>query len=223
MFARVVRAQEKGIELKIERITKTEKNRDIFAVAFDDGEEIKVSAAQIADFSLCAGRELSEGERAELTEAVKLRSAKARAIRILGNRSLSKSEIAKRLVKKGEDGETARETAEWLENIGVINDEEYAAAIVKHYCAGGYGRARIRDELYRRGIPRELWDEALERHGGGEEAAAYEYIKKKLGSDAGKEDIRRAISALQRRGFSYDQARSAISAYMENLENAEEI
>ena len=33
---------------------------------------------------------------------------------------------------------------------------------VRHYAAKGYGAGRIRSELYRRGIPRELWDDALQ-------------------------------------------------------------
>ena len=38
----------------------------------------------------------------------------------------------------------------------------YAAQVVRYYSAKGYGERKLRDELYRRGVPRELWDEALE-------------------------------------------------------------
>ena len=37
----------------------------------------------------------------------------------------------------------------------------YAGVIVRHYGAMGYGPGRVKQELHRRGVPRELWDEAL--------------------------------------------------------------
>ena len=41
------------------------------------------------------------------------------------------------------------------------DSEEYAAMIVRHYSAKGYGENRIKAELSRRGIARELWEDAL--------------------------------------------------------------
>ena len=46
--------------------------------------------------------------------------------------------------------------------MGFLNDALYAEQVVRHYSAKGYGLRKLRDELYRRGVPRELWDEALE-------------------------------------------------------------
>jgi len=208
--------------MRIESIKKLENKPGRFTVLFEDGAKTNVSAAQIADFGLFSGRDLSEGEYIELNEGLKLSSSKARAVRILGSRNLSSREMEKRLVSKGEPEGIARETVKWLEDIGAVNDEDYAATIVRHYCAKGYGLARIKDELYRRGIPRDMWDDAL---GGidnmGE--AAYDFLEKKLRGSRDKADIRRASDALYRRGFSYGEAREAVSRYLENTEeNTEE-
>ncbi|MFR2332502.1 MAG: RecX family transcriptional regulator [Flavonifractor plautii] len=35
--------------------------------------------------------------------------------------------------------------------------------MVRHYGAMGCGAARVRQELHRRGVPKELWDEALKQ------------------------------------------------------------
>jgi len=149
-------------------------------------------------------------------------AAKKRAVRILGDRYMSKSEIIRRLIGKGETEEAAEAAAGWLEGAGAINDAEYASMIGRHYTAKGYGAARVRDELFRRGIPREMWDDVpAAADSSGAEEVAVEFIGKKLNGSVEKGDLRRVEANLQRRGFSYDEARAAISRYLECLEEAE--
>ena len=149
--------------------------------------------------------------------------SRARAIRILGSRQLSSREIEKRLVNKGEAEDTAQKTVQWLESIGAVNDAEYAEAVVRHYSLKGYGLARIRDELYKRGIPRDLWDEAISCiEDADAENAATEFIWKKLKGGTDKNDMLRVTNALCKRGYSYDEARTAAGKYLESVENTEE-
>jgi len=143
--------------------------------------------------------------------------AKTRALKILGSRELSGREMEKRLIEKGESAEVAQETVEWLVEIGYINDEKYAGQIVRHYAAKGYGIHRMKDELYKRGIPRELWDDALEEMPDMNDAAV-EFLEKKLRGSREPDDIRRASDALGRRGFGYDDINSAVRRYMENVD-----
>ena len=152
-----------------------------------------------------------------LFETKETAASRKRAVKILGNRYMSKQNIERRLITRGDTEETAHDTVEWLEDIGAVNDAEYAAMIVRHYLGMGYGLARIRDELYKRGIPRELWDEAIGELEGLDDAA-YEFINKKLGGSNDKDELRRATGALQRRGFSYEQARTAVNRYLESLD-----
>jgi len=151
-----------------------------------------------------------------------LASSKKRAVKILGNRQMSTREVEKRLVNKGEAEETARKTVEWLEDIGAINDEQYAEAIVRHYCAKGYGLARIKDELFRRGIPREMWEDAIAGVTDFEDSAI-RFLEKKLGGSSDKNELRRAEGALLRRGFSYEEARAAVRRYLEELGDEVEV
>jgi len=140
---------------------------------------------------------------------------KKRALRMLAKRNFSESEMSKRLIEKGETQEDAEETVRWLTQLGYIDDSNYAALIVNHYAKRGYGKARIKEELYKRGIARDMRDEKLalidENEG---EYAALELLRKKLKGSEDKDDLRRARDALVRRGFSYDDANSAISAYL---------
>ncbi|MCL2409572.1 MAG: recombination regulator RecX [Oscillospiraceae bacterium] len=153
----------------------------------------------------------------DLTDSLEKRSARERALKILGSRNMSKCALEKRLVQKGESVEDAQEAVEWLEELRLIDDEEHAAAIVRHYSGKGYGAAKIKDELYRRGIPREMWDEALGQLGDMDDAAL-EFLQKKLKGGSDKTELRRAMDALSRRGFSYEEARRAMSRYIEMIE-----
>jgi len=208
--------------MQILSVSKHEKKPGKFTVTFNAGTEIDVSTEQIADFGLYSGKELTDDEYSELIGKLREGSSKARAVRILGTRNLSAREIKKRLVNKGDSDETAQSTVEWLQDIGAINDAEYAVSIAKHYSGKGYGEARIRDELFRRGIPRELWDDALLGIAGAEDAAQY-YLEKKFRGSYDREDLRKAADMLCRRGYSYEDARAAVLKYAENIqENSEE-
>jgi regulatory protein len=154
------------------------------------------------------------------TDDKALGAAKACALRILGKRALSAREMENRLKSKGESEEIAARIVEWLVNIGLVNDEEYAESIVSHYCAKGYGPAKIRNELFRRGIEREMWDEVM--NGAADtESAVYDYLNKRLKGSRESDDLRKAHAALCARGFSYSDAHEAINRYLESVEEEE--
>ena len=145
-----------------------------------------------------------------------LEATKKRALKILGHRNFSEKEMLKRLTGKGESQENAEETVKWLVELNYINDSDYATLIVRHYSSKGYGVARIRDELYKRGIPRDIWDEKLGELDDTElDDTTLDFLRKKLRGSDDKDDLRRASAALVRRGFSYDDARAAVNRYLE--------
>lgn len=216
-------------EVELLSLTRLEKIPDVFNAEFSSGDRFQVNVALIADYSLYTGRLLDEAAFEALKKAAGLYAAKRRALRILGKRQMSRREMTERLVEKGESPEAAEETADWLTQIGALNDTEYAASIVRHYAGRGYGELRIRDELYRRGIDRELWEDALgalpEAHD-----AAYAYLASKLKGRPLVEDeqtrlreAKRLMDALCRRGFGWSEARDAVQRYMntEDLYNDE--
>ena len=188
--------------------------KDRYYLELDGGaEKLTITINQIADHSLFTGRELTDEELESLRRDASVSGARATALRILGDRNMSVREITDRLVAKGTDEDTAEETARWLEDIGAVNDAEYASLIVRHYAAKGYGLSRVRNELYRRGIPRELWDDALTELSGTEEAA-YSMLRSRLGGEkADRAKMKKATDALFRRGFTWDEIQSAVARY----------
>lgn len=208
--------------MRIEEVKKSERKRGIFLVKLEDGDILRVTEEELLRFQLRAGMEL-DGETLEaLNASARASSARAAAANMIGSRALSKRELTRRLVKKGNDEADAQAAADWLEDIGAVDDAGYAAALARHYGGKGYGPARIREELRRRGVDREKWDEALEEL---PEAAEIldELIRKKCRGDlSDPKEKKRVSDALMRRGFAWSDIKAAMGRYAEMTEDGEE-
>lgn len=178
-------------------------------VELDDGRDIKSTLGVVTDMRLFSGRELDEAELDELETASRRTITRERAVELLSRRQYSHAEIQKKLIDKGEDEDTARYCADWLEEHGLINDESYAEAVARHYAAKGYGAGRVRAELSRRGISRELWDGAVDAMP--EDTSKIDrFIASRLSDTNDRDEVRRVSQALMRRGYSWDDIRDAL-------------
>ena len=83
-----------------------------------------------------------------------------------------------------------------------------------YYSAKGYGERKLRDELYRRGVPRDCWDGALEGLSGPEEAIDAFLQKKLRGAELSDPKVRRrAADALARRGYRWEDISAGLRRY----------
>ena len=149
-------------KMRIEELKPSRRKQGRFLVKLEDGSILRITEEELLRFRLRPGIDL-DGETLEALQAsVRTSSAKAAAANIIGSRALSKKELTRRLVKKGNEEADAQAAADWLEDIGAVDDAAYAASLVRHYGEKGYGPQRVREELRRRGVDRDLWDEAME-------------------------------------------------------------
>lgn len=183
-----------------------------FTLIFDNGEQLKTTLGIITERFLHSGMELDEDEYNELMSACTLSLCKARAMRIINTRPMSREEMRKRLVEKGETPENAELSADWLCDMGLINDAQYAGSVVRHYAAKGYGQARIKQELRRHGVPRELWDEALEQMPV-QDAYLERFLRTRLTDPGDRAQVKKVSDALFRRGYSWEQIKHALNEY----------
>ena len=123
-------------------------------------------------------------------------------------------------MKKGNEASDAQAAADWLEDIGAVNDAAYAASLARHYGGRGYGPARVREELRRRGVDRALWDAALEEMPEAAEALDKLIRKTCRGDLSDPREKKRVSDALLRRGFGWSEVRAAMGRYTEMLEDA---
>lgn len=165
------------------------------------------------DMLLLSGIETGADVSVESLEQLRLeageRLALMKAAGFVSRRAMSKKELEEKLVRKGEDRQTAQAAADRMEELGAVNEEEYARSIVRTYSRKGYGPGRVREELRKRGVPRELWQDALE-----ELPAPDEAIDRYLASHVKDMDdeklLKRAADALYRRGFSWNDIKSGL-------------
>ena len=183
-----------------------------FTLVFDDGTELKTTLGIITERFIHSGMDFDEDAYNELVSACTLALAKAMALRIINARPMSREELRKRLVEKGETPENAEECAEWLCQMGLINDAEYAGSVVRHYAAKGYGASRIKQELRRHGVSRELWDEAMSQMPEQDEYLA-RFLRSRLSDPGDRAQVKKVSDALFRRGYSWDQIKHALNEF----------
>ena len=140
-----------------------------------------------------------------------------RALRLLEKRDMSRKMLVDKLLEKGASPEDAAEVADRLCELRVVDDSRYAALVVRHYAGRGYGERRIREELYRRGIDRALWPDALEEMPETDDAAL-RFLRSRLRGDADPAALKRAADALVRRGYGWDDVRAAAERYKQETE-----
>lgn len=196
--------------MKLIEIKQTSPER--FTLIFDDGRQIKSSLGVITERFLHSGAELNDAEYDELYSASTLSLAKARALRIINTRPMSRREMYDRLVSKGETPDNAELCADWLCDMGLINDRSYAASVVRHYAAKGYGVSRIKQELKRHGIDRALWDEALEELPEQDDYIE-RFLRSRLTDSEDRAQVKKVSDALFRRGYSWEQIKHALNNF----------
>lgn len=179
----------------------------------EDGSILRVGQQEIADFALYAGRELTEEEAAALTAGLRSRQMRERALELLSRKPQSRRELTRKLNEWGAGPEEADAVCDRMEELGYLNEAAYAARIVEVYSARGFGEKKLRDELYRRGVPREEWDEALARVEDATQAID-DFLQKKLtGWTGDRKQLQKVTAALVRRGFSWSDIRDALARY----------
>lgn len=222
--------------MKIAKLEPSKHKAGRWLVWFEDGSLLRVGESEVVSLSLYTGKELTEDEAETLAEAAGQSKLNARAVELLSARPMSRQELvdklsapARRRRKPGEDApepdpETlarereslrrgAEKAADRLEELGLLNDGEYARAVVRHYSSKGYGVRKLRDELYRRGVPRELWEDALGELEPDTSGIDRLLTQKLRGAEPTRENLKRASDYLARRGFGWEEISAAIERY----------
>ena len=174
-------------------------------------------------FLLCPwlqkGAEVSPERLETLRQEDELRSARERALDLLSAAEQTSGTLRQKLLRWY--GEEAVEAAVLrMEELGLINDLDYG----RRYTADavnlrGWPRRRIAMELQKKGVPAEVIEEALADIT--EETEIETACRLLEGPYRGRLRDRRerdkVKAALQRRGFSYEVIRQAVSRAMEAL------
>lgn len=190
---------------------------DRILVEFEGGESLRSTLAAVTDARLYVGMELGEEEYAALKRSSSRGLERQKALELLSRRPHSRRELKDKLLRRGVSEEDAEDCVQWLSDRGFLDDEEYAGAVARHYAAKGYGAGRVRSELQRRGIDRELAADTLSDlpdNAGKIDA----FLARKLTDVNDREAVRKVSAALFRRGFSWEEIRAALRRFDSSIE-----
>lgn len=177
-----------------------------------DGREFAiVSAEAIAETKTRVGVVVDDAHAERLREAAEDAAMYDRALNLLGFRARSARELQRRLTQKGESRERADRVIQRLREVGLIDDADFARQLTRSKVSAGASRRRVHQELFKRGVARDVADEAVEEvfeDEGMSDAASIERVARKKWQTLKSLDAltrrRRLYAFLARRGFDAD-------------------
>lgn len=175
----------------------------------EGGEVLRLPEGTVADHALYQGMELDGDTLAALQAAASTALLREQAVAWLSRRPLSAGELKERLRAKGATPDQGEEIAAWVQALGLLNELDYAKALVRHYQGKGYGLYKVKDELYRRKVPREYWEEALGEMETPDDTID-RFLAKRVTDPTDRKQLKKASDALARRGFSWSQVAEGI-------------
>ena len=203
--------------MRIEKVAAQPDRAGRYTVKLEDGSTLRLYRQTVEDFAIYSGKELDNAELTRLCAAAEEMSAKMRAVRIISASSVSKDDLERRLIQKGESKRNAQQAVQWLSERNLLDDKATAHQVVQSCISKGYGPAHARQALYEKRIPREFWDEALADYPD-QTQEILSFLRSKLGSNWDQKILKKTIDALLRKGHSYGDIRKALNQFSENVD-----
>jgi regulatory protein len=157
---------------------------------------------------LAVGLPIDEALHERLGAAADIEAAFRTALRSLELRSFARSDLARRLVRKGHTRPAVDAALERVAALGLLDDAAFALSYVQSRTARGRGPSRLVRDLLAMGVERSVIDHALSAEwpeGGDQSSVPLALARKRAAqlSDLPRQTKRRRVLAyLARRGFS---------------------
>lgn len=148
-----------------------------------------------------------------------LHKAKSRALYLLGDMPRTEKQLREKLEKTGYPSDVIDEVIEYVKEYHFIDDLQYA----KDYIASksrSKSKRVVSMELQRKGISKEILEETQDYFSKETQDALLEQLiaKKKIDLEtASREELHKLYQHLLRKGFSYEDIRSAIERVRSDL------
>ena len=157
---------------------------------------------------LTVGRAVDAELQQRLGAAADIEAAYRTVLRCLELRSYARSDLGRRLLRKGHPKEAVEAALERTTVLGLLDDATYARSYVRTRAARGRGPSRLTRDLLAMGVQRSLIDRALavEWPEGSDRSAMPLVLATKRAAQLGalprQTKRRRVLAYLARRGFS---------------------
>lgn len=196
-----------------------------YCLSLENGERLYLGENIIADYSLDTLTDYDEDFFDEIKEKHILTKAKKHALYCLGRKSYCYGEMNAKLEKLyGED--IAVEVCDYLEELGYINDENYANDFAEYaILRKKWGVFKARFEMQKRGIDKDLIENVLAEYGSEDyEEQITEVLQTRFANKLETEkEVQRAFGYFMRRGYNYSDVRRCIKAEIDRLNSEIEL
>jgi len=194
-------------------ITAIEPRRRQMCALFIDGEYVmNLDAQTLIENRFDVGREIDDDELGEIIEKSNERRAKDKALWLISYRSHSKKELFDKLRRDFDEG-SAQKAVDRMQELGLINDGEFAKAYARKLVYGKKMSLRAAElELRRKGIDNITAEQVLSDLEYDAQTQIIEFISKKYRNIEDEKVRRRAVAALQRKGYGWDDIKQAIES-----------
>ena len=200
------------------KLTYKKGKQDKIHISVDGEYSFTVDEAYFLSMGIYNGKEVESDELQEIIETVSVRRAYNYAVSLLARRDHGEKELKDKLILKGY-GKGAEAAIGKLKEAGYVDDERFVrlfAAELRNLKK--YGKKRIEQELYRKGIDRDIISDVLEETEF-DESELVSLIERKFGRYLSDEKgIHKTVNALLRMGYSYGEIRDALRTINENTE-----
>lgn len=186
------------------------KNPNRANIFINDKYAFSLDISQIVDFKLKAGLKISEEELVEYKKASEFGKLYQRALEWALVRPRSEKELYdylyKKIYEKKSDKNYINTVIDRLKNKKYVDDAKFARYYVENrFVKKGISRKRLKMELMKKGISKEIIDEVVDARDDEEE------ILKIIAKKRTKYDNDKLIQYLCRQGFSYQLAQSLVT------------
>ena len=198
------------------------RNKDRVSVFLDGTFALGLHLEVVEALGLREGKRVDPTELEEMVRREELRRARDAALRYLGTRARSRTEIRRRLERGGFEAAIIEETLELLASHGYVDDAEFSRQWVEARSEGrGLGTRRLAAELRQKGVDREIIGTALGQVDPALEIEQAAGLAQKRHSQLNGEEpwaAKRKIAAyLQRRGYSWEVCEKALARVFRDL------
>src|SRR4051794_17559110 len=182
-------------------------------VRLRSGQQLRLHQRRVAAASLRPGLPLDRPELDRLQRCAEVDRCEQRALRLIGVRARSRSELERRFAQWGLTEAEADEIAGRLQRLGLLDDRALAAATGERLRRAGQGSRRVDYDLGRLGVADRLRMAEVDEHRDGELDRARAALAGRFGDPPYAPAVqRRAFGFLARRGFDEEIVMEAIGA-----------
>ena len=204
--------------MKIVKVSPRRKH--LTALILEDGTELLIDSEIVAIKNLSAGSVIESA--ADLLSESDKKRARSRAMWYLSRQDHSEKALYDKLIKGGFSPEASRDAVDRMVELGLIDDERYAARLCEFYSEAGKSLREQYAKLILKGVPGSIAKELTAKNGDETDKIRHLIETKYASKLQNDEGVQKVYATLIRKGFSFSDVKAALRDYSENLDNSED-